>query len=211
MIRQDTKQVYLPKIRTDLSKTLVLMNSPVKRFKIVIFIRHSAKKQDLPTSSFPYFYARIDLFSTKSSKVTKVQLPNDKEYSANINFATQEYLHCLSRSDQFIHDLSTLHNYELKINIGGDSKPSYTFTPTHEQISIILNSAQFEFVMYLKDKQVAKSKKSPYYDFSELVVENLNIGQEYRLEINYIEESLTRFLNGKQCIVLSAFVTRGHK
>jgi hypothetical protein len=43
-----------------------------------MFIRHTTGKKDLPESMFPFFYARIDLFSTKSSKVTKVQLPGDK-------------------------------------------------------------------------------------------------------------------------------------
>lgn len=142
--------------------------------------------------------------------MTKVKLPNDKEYSADVKFATQESLHCISRSDQLVSDLSTLHGFELRINVGG-FKPTYTFTPSHEQVSIILNSAQFEVSMYLDEKQVAKSKKSPHYDLSELVVENLKVGKKYTVEVSYTGESIARFLSGKECIVLSAFVTRGHK
>jgi hypothetical protein len=94
----DTKQVLLPKLRTDLSKTIVVANSPVSKYKVVVFVRH-LKGKELPNTFLPFFKAKIQLFSHDSVSTTKVELPGHRKYTKAIEFITPEELDCLSKSD----------------------------------------------------------------------------------------------------------------
>lgn len=73
LIRMDTKQVFYPKIRTDMSKSLILMNSPSRKYKLILYVRNT-KNGESPSSNMPYYFAQISLFSQDRDTTTEVKL-----------------------------------------------------------------------------------------------------------------------------------------
>lgn len=63
----------------------------------------------------------------------------------------------------------------MQVNIASDFEATeYHFIASSTDLNFIINSDRFEFIVYSKDDdEISRSKKSPYFEISEMVARNL--------------------------------------